>query len=58
MTSLQSFGQQSLVVLEWVATAAFALSGVISAVRKKMDVVGVCACGFLAAFGGARSETC
>ena len=51
-TTLQSLGQHTHVALELMATAAFALSGVISAVRKKMDVVGVCACGFLAAFGG------
>jgi uncharacterized membrane protein YeiH len=31
---------------------AFALSGVIGALRKRMDIVGICACGFLAAFGG------
>ena len=35
-----------------LGTAAFAVSGVLGAVRKKMDVVGIGACGFLAAFGG------
>ena len=44
--------QHALVGLESVGTAAFAVSGVLSAVRKKMDVVGICVCGFLAAFGG------
>lgn len=39
-------------VLEFIATAAFALSGVIMAARKRLDVVGVCVVGFLAAFGG------
>lgn len=38
--------------LEIAATAAFALSGVIEAARKRLDAVGVCAVGFLAAFGG------
>lgn len=52
MPSMQSLGQHTWVALELMATAAFAFSGVISAVRKKMDVVGVCACGFMAAFGG------
>ena len=31
---------------------AFALSGVIVMLRKRMDIVGICACGLLAAFGG------
>lgn len=35
-----------------MGTAAFAISGVLSAMRKKMDVVGIVVCGFLAAFGG------
>jgi uncharacterized membrane protein YeiH len=38
--------------LELLATAAFALSGVMGALRKRLDIVGVCVCGFLAAFGG------
>jgi uncharacterized membrane protein YeiH len=46
------FGREAIVVLEFVATMAFALSGVIGALRKRMDIVGICACGFLAAFGG------
>jgi uncharacterized membrane protein YeiH len=52
MMPLESLAQQLLVTLEVLGTAAFALSGVISAVRKRMDVVGICVCGFLAAFGG------
>lgn len=52
MMPLESLAQQLLVALEVMGTAAFALSGVISAVRKRMDVVGICVCGFLAAFGG------
>jgi uncharacterized membrane protein YeiH len=50
--NIQSLGQHTLVVLELLATAAFALSGVMSALRKRLDMVGVCVCGFLTAFGG------
>lgn len=46
------FGRDAIVALEFVATMAFALSGVLGALRKRMDIVGICACGFLAAFGG------
>lgn len=42
----------AIVILELLATAAFALSGVLGAMRQRMDIVGICACGFLAAFGG------
>ncbi len=39
-------------VIEIAATAAFALSGVIEAARKRMDAVGVTVVACLAAFGG------
>ena len=39
-------------LVELGATAAFALSGVLEAARKRLDAVGVCVVGFLAAFGG------
>ena len=39
-------------MVEWAATAAFALSGIMEAARKRLDAVGVCVVGFLAAFGG------
>ncbi|HNN88730.1 MAG TPA: TRIC cation channel family protein, partial [Giesbergeria sp.] len=39
-------------LLEIAATAAFALSGIIAAARKRLDVVGVCVVSFVAAFGG------
>ena len=39
-------------VLEWAATLAFALSGVIEAARKRLDAVGVCVVAFATAFGG------
>ena len=39
-------------VIEVAATAAFALSGVFEGARKRLDAVGVCVVGVLAAFGG------
>ncbi|MEZ5661872.1 MAG: trimeric intracellular cation channel family protein [Burkholderiaceae bacterium] len=39
-------------IAEGAATAAFAISGVIEAARKRMDAVGICVVGALAAFGG------
>ncbi len=39
-------------IIEIAATAAFALSGVIEAARKRLDAVGIAAVAFLAAFGG------
>lgn len=52
MNTIDTLSQHTLVGLELVGTAAFALSGVLGAMRKRMDVVGICVCGFLAAFGG------
>jgi uncharacterized membrane protein YeiH len=49
---IADLSRDTIVVLEFLATMAFALSGVIGALRKRMDIVGICACGFLAAFGG------
>ena len=52
MELIAGLSRDTIVVLEFLATMAFALSGVIGALRKRMDIVGICACGFLAAFGG------
>ena len=52
MSAIDTLRQHTLVGFELLGTAAFALSGVLSAMRKKMDVVGITVCGFLAAFGG------
>jgi len=52
MEPLQWWGSVALTSLELLATAAFALSGIIEAARKRMDVVGVCVVAFLTAFGG------
>lgn len=43
---------QLWLVIEVVATVAFALSGLVEAARKRLDVVGVCVVTFLAALGG------
>jgi len=52
LSSIDTLRQHTLLSLELLGTAAFAVSGVLGAIRKKMDVVGICVCGFLAAFGG------
>jgi uncharacterized membrane protein YeiH len=52
MKNVQLWGESLRLLIELGATAAFALSGVLEAARKRMDAVGVCAVGFLAAFGG------
>ncbi len=49
---MHSWSTLVLPALEIVAIAAFALSGVIEATRKRLDVFGVCVVGFLTAFGG------
>lgn len=43
---------QVQVLAEAAATVAFALSGVIEGARKRLDAVGICVVGGLAAFGG------
>jgi uncharacterized membrane protein YeiH len=40
------------IVVEAIAIIAFALSGLLEAVRKRLDAVGVCVVAGLAAFGG------
>jgi uncharacterized membrane protein YeiH len=52
MQSVQTWGETVRLLVELGATAAFALSGVLEAARKRLDAVGVCVVGFLAAFGG------
>lgn len=49
---LETLGSAALPLLELLATGAFALSGVLEAARKRMDIVGVCVVACLAAFGG------
>ncbi len=52
MNTIQHWGHTLQLVVELLATAAFALSGIMEAARKKLDAVGVCVVGFLCAFGG------
>lgn len=52
MSEIPHWGQTLQLGIELLATAAFALSGIMEAARKKMDAVGVCVVGFLCAFGG------
>jgi uncharacterized membrane protein YeiH len=46
------WGETLRLLVEIAATAAFALSGILEGARKRLDAVGVCVVGFLAAFGG------
>jgi len=52
MDTVQHWGETLRLLVEMSATAAFALSGVMAAARKRLDAVGVCAVAFLSAFGG------
>ena len=51
-TNIQSWGETLRLLVELAGTAAFALSGLLEAARKRLDAVGVCVVAFLAAFGG------
>jgi uncharacterized membrane protein YeiH len=52
MTTEPALFENFITTLEWLATMAFALSGVLAAARKRMDAVGVCMVAGIAAFGG------
>jgi uncharacterized membrane protein YeiH len=52
MYAIQNWGDTLRLLVELSATAAFALSGLMEAARKRLDAVGVCVVAFLAAFGG------
>ena len=41
-----------ILILELLGTAAFAVSGAITAIQKKMDILGVCIMGVITACGG------
>ena len=52
LVDIQSWGETLRLLVELAGTAAFAVSGVLEAARKKLDAVGVCVVAFLTAFGG------
>lgn len=52
MNELETLGQNTIVILELLGIAAFTVSGVLAAMRKRMDIVGICVCAFLTSFGG------
>lgn len=52
LQNVQFWGETLRLLVELSATAAFALSGALEGARKRLDAVGVCVVGFLAAFGG------
>lgn len=52
VSSLTQWAPTFQFLVELLATAAFALSGIMKAARRGLDAVGVCVVGFLTAFGG------
>ena len=52
MNDIDLWSKNFQTAIEIAGTAAFAMSGVLEAARKRLDPVGVCVVGFLAAFGG------
>lgn len=52
INNIQHWGETLRLLVELAGTAAFALSGVLKGAQKRLDAVGVCVVGFLAAFGG------
>lgn len=49
---LARWGAPLLYAMELIGTVAFALSGILAGMRRRMDVFGISVLGFLAAFGG------
>jgi len=52
MLEIESWGETLRLLVELAGTAAFALSGLLEAARKRLDAVGVCVVACLTAFGG------
>ncbi|HPR45842.1 MAG: trimeric intracellular cation channel family protein [Burkholderiaceae bacterium] len=49
---IERWGTPLRYAVELIGTVAFALSGILAGMRKRMDVFGISVLGFLAAFGG------
>lgn len=52
MYDFSTWGPTTRYTVEVIGTVAFALSGILAGVRKRMDIFGISVLGFLAAFGG------
>ena len=52
MYDFSTCGPTARYTVEVIGTVAFALSGILAGVRKRMDIFGISVLGFLAAFGG------
>ena len=52
MYDFSTWGPTARYTVEVIGTVAFALSGILAGVRKRMDMFGISVLGFLAAFGG------
>ena len=52
MYDFSTWGPTARYTVEVIGTVAFALSGILAGVRKRMDIFGISVLGYLAAFGG------
>ena len=52
MYDIATWGHNLRYVVEAIGTLAFALSGILAGVRKRMDIFGISVLAFIAAFGG------
>ncbi len=52
MYDIETWGHTLRYVVELIGTLAFALSGILAGVRKRMDIFGISVLGFISAFGG------
>ena len=52
MYDFSTWGPTARYTVEVIGTVAFALSGILAGVRKRMDIFGISVLGFISAFGG------
>ncbi len=52
MYDIATWGHTLRYAVELIGTLAFALSGILAGVRKRMDIFGISVLGFISAFGG------